>query len=62
MLRRQIDDTLDNTFDEYKTVNDNFRKTREVMDEFEDIIGQSTTTSKASNTIRAIFSNRQSRS
>lgn len=62
-IRKATDDALDETFDAYKVANENFKATRDLMEEATEIFGKKgITTSKASNKLRAIFSNQQSRS
>lgn len=60
-LRREADQLLDANFAEYKNANDNYKITRDLLEEVDDSIGKELTKEKAASKLRAIFSNRETR-
>jgi len=61
-IRTSADDLLDEHFADYKLANDNFRKIQGVLDETRSILGKKDiTTSKATNAMRSLLSNKQNR-
>jgi len=61
-IRANADELLDNSFAEYKVANDNFRITKEVVNQTDSLFGKNKMDkSRIGNKLRALFSNQQSR-
>jgi len=60
-LRREADQLLDTNFSTYKLANDNYKVTRDLIEEVEDNLGKNLNKEKAAAKLRAIFSNRETR-
>lgn len=60
-LRREADQLLDANFEAYKLANDNYKTTRDLLEEIDGSIGTDLTKEKAAAALRRIFSNAQSR-